>query len=141
LYRNKQHTGLLRLLTGVRDFLLIAVVMLAGIASAGGARGQAINSDEIIALDANAPTRSFPHIWEEMFGSGRAVLSLRQSYREDLTSVKKITGFKYIRFHAIFHDEMGVYDKMHRLDRSTTSPTSIKSMTGFLKMASNRSLS
>src|SRR5207248_8426324 len=53
----------------------------------------------------------FPHIWEEMFGSGRAVLSLRQSYRADLAAVKKITRFKYVRFHAIFHDDMGVYDE------------------------------
>ena len=45
-----------------------------------------------------------------MFGSGRAVLSLRESYRADLRTVKKITDLKYVRFHAIFHDEMGVYD-------------------------------
>jgi xylan 1,4-beta-xylosidase len=44
-----------------------------------------------------------------MFGSGRAVLSLRESYREDLRQVKKITDFQYVRFHAIFHDEVGVY--------------------------------
>jgi len=46
-----------------------------------------------------------------MFGSGRATLSLRQSYRDDLRSVKKITAFQYVRFHAIFHDELGVYDE------------------------------
>src|SRR5260370_14994070 len=44
-----------------------------------------------------------------MFGSGRAVLSLRESYRDDLRAVKLITGFKYVRFHGIFHDELGVY--------------------------------
>jgi xylan 1,4-beta-xylosidase len=46
-----------------------------------------------------------------MFGSGRAVLTLRESYRSDLREVKQITGFKYVRFHAIFHDEVGVYDE------------------------------
>src|SRR5262249_16233723 len=46
-----------------------------------------------------------------MFGSGRAILSLRDSYRQDLRAVKEITGFKYVRFHAIFHDELGVYDE------------------------------
>jgi xylan 1,4-beta-xylosidase len=46
-----------------------------------------------------------------MFGSGRAILSLRESYRQDLRAVKKITGFEYVRFHAIFHDEVGVYDE------------------------------
>jgi xylan 1,4-beta-xylosidase len=46
-----------------------------------------------------------------MFGSGRAILSLRESYRQDLRDVKKITGMQYIRFHAIFHDEVGLYDE------------------------------
>jgi xylan 1,4-beta-xylosidase len=86
-------------------------VTLAGIASVGAVGGQASSSDETIVVDANAPAHPFPHIWEEMFGSGRAVLSLRQSYRADLAAVKKITGFKYVRFHAIFHDDMGVYDE------------------------------
>ncbi len=45
-----------------------------------------------------------------MFGSGRAILSLRDSYRQDLRSVKQITGFQSVRFHAIFQDEVGLYD-------------------------------
>jgi xylan 1,4-beta-xylosidase len=46
-----------------------------------------------------------------MFGSGRAILSLRESYRHDLRETKRITNFQYVRFHAIFHDEVGVYDE------------------------------
>ncbi len=46
-----------------------------------------------------------------MFGSGRAILSLRSSYRDDLREVKRATGLHYIRFHAIFDDEVGVYDE------------------------------
>ncbi len=72
---------------------------------------QARTSEERIVIDANAPAHPFPHFWEQMFGSGRAVLSLRESYRSDLKSVKEITGFKYVRFHAILHDDMGVYDE------------------------------
>jgi len=66
---------------------------------------------ETITIDAHAPTTPFPHFWEQMFGSGRAVLSMRQSYRADLEAVKKITGFKYVRFHAILDDDIGVYDE------------------------------
>jgi xylan 1,4-beta-xylosidase len=66
---------------------------------------------EEIAVDASAPARPFPHFWEMMFGSGRAILSLRESYRNDLRETKRITGFEYVRFHAIFHDEVGVYDE------------------------------
>ncbi len=72
---------------------------------------QSQQSTETITLDGNAAAHAFPHFWEQMFGSGRAILSLRESYRDDLRQVKKITGFQYVRFHAIFHDEVGVYSE------------------------------
>jgi xylan 1,4-beta-xylosidase len=62
-------------------------------------------------VDATAPAHPFPHFWEQMFGSGRAVLSLREDYRDDLRTVKQATGFRYVRFHAIFHDDVGIYDE------------------------------
>ena len=67
---------------------------------------------ETIHVDLGAATQPFPHFWEQMFGSGRAILSLRDSYRRDLRQVKEATGFEYIRFHAIFHDEVGLYDEV-----------------------------
>ena len=73
------------------------------------ARGQV--QEENIAVNLQAPSHAFPHFWEEMFGSGRAILSLRDSYRRDLREVKEATDFEYVRFHAIFHDEVGVYDE------------------------------
>ena len=66
---------------------------------------------ERVEIDAQAQTTPFPHFWEKMFGSGRAILSLRESYRDDLRAVKAITGFEYVRFHAILHDELGVYNE------------------------------
>jgi xylan 1,4-beta-xylosidase len=66
---------------------------------------------DVIVVDANAPVHPFPHFWEKMFGSGRAVLTLRDSYRRDLREVKQITDFEYVRFHAIFHDEVDLYDE------------------------------
>ncbi len=66
---------------------------------------------DVIVVDAHATSHPFPHFWERMFGSGRAILSLRDSYRRDLLTVKQITDFSYVRFHAIFHDEVGVYDE------------------------------
>ncbi|MDP9008789.1 MAG: glycosyl hydrolase family 39 [Pseudomonadota bacterium] len=71
-------------------------------------------SDEEVMIDPSAPHHSFPHYWEQMFGSGRAILTLRDSYRRDLRSLKNATDFKFVRFHAILHDEIGVYDEdMH----------------------------
>src|ERR1700730_5892555 len=66
---------------------------------------------ETITIDARAPTPPFPHFWGHMFGSGPPILSLRDSYRQELRAVKAITGLEYIRFHAIFHDEIGLYDE------------------------------
>jgi len=68
-------------------------------------------AQDTIAIDAQAPAKPFPHFWEQMFGSGRAILSLRESYREDVRAVKKVADFRYVRFHAIFHDELGVYNE------------------------------
>ncbi len=85
-------------------FALLAAFIASGLA-------QSDNAQESISLDATAPTRPFPHFWEQMFGSGRANLSLRASYRDDLKRVKEETGFTYVRFHAILDDENGVYDE------------------------------
>ena len=68
-------------------------------------------AQEKIEVDAQAQSTPFPHYWEQMFGSGRAILSLRESYREDVRAVKQVADFKYVRFHAIFHDELGVYNE------------------------------
>ncbi len=68
------------------------------------------SAQETVHIDAQAQTAPFPHFWEQMFGSGRAILSLRESYREDLRAVKQVADFNYVRFHAILHDEVGVYN-------------------------------
>jgi xylan 1,4-beta-xylosidase len=68
-------------------------------------------AEEAITIDAHAATTPFPHFWEQMFGSGRAILTLREDYREDLRAVKKVADFRYVRFHAILHDEVGVYNE------------------------------
>ncbi len=73
---------------------------------------QPVNAPRInVMIQTHAPARPFPHFWEQMFGSGRAILSLRESYRRDLRMLKAATDVRYVRFHAIFHDEVGVYDE------------------------------
>ncbi|HWZ99726.1 MAG TPA: glycosyl hydrolase family 39 [Candidatus Dormibacteraeota bacterium] len=88
-------------------------VCLLAILFAGGPllKAQTPGEAQVIEIDLNAASHPFPHFWEKMFGSGRAILSLRESYRDDLRETKRITGFEYVRFHAIFHDEAGVYDE------------------------------
>jgi xylan 1,4-beta-xylosidase len=86
--------------------MLLGSLLLLAVPSSGVAQ-----TAETILVDGSAPAHAFPHFWEQMFGSGRAILSLRENYRQDLVAVKQITGFRYVRFHAIFHDEVGIYDE------------------------------
>lgn len=72
----------------------------------------------VLHVDARLEGSPFPHFWERTFGSGRAILSLRESYRDDLRTVKQATDFESIRFHGIFMDEVGLYDP----DREVKNP-------------------
>jgi xylan 1,4-beta-xylosidase len=94
-----------------RCHILILAVLLT--LSAGGSLQSQVASPntEVLVVDATAPSHPFPHFWEKMFGSGRAILSLREDYRSDLRAVKQITDFNYVRFHAILDDEVGVYSE------------------------------
>src|ERR1035438_9322820 len=75
--------------------------------------GTLVAAQQEVRIDANGPTSPFLHFWEEMFGSGRAILTLRDSYLKDLDAVKAVTDFRYVRFHAILHDEVGVRSEEH----------------------------
>ena len=94
-----------------RSMSMMAAALLAVSAAMAGAQPSPGESGAPIVVDARAAGRPFPHFWEEMFGSGRANLAMRQSYREDVRRVKKVTDFRYVRFHAILDDENGVYSE------------------------------
>jgi xylan 1,4-beta-xylosidase len=81
-------------------------VLLAMLAS-----GSALRAQETVIVDAHAPSTPFPHFWEQMFGSGHAILSLRESWREDLRAVKQVTDFQWVRFHGILDNETGVFTR------------------------------
>jgi xylan 1,4-beta-xylosidase len=91
----------------VQRFGVLLVLLAAAAAAAGPRPGGAVE----IRIDATAPGTPFPHFWERMFGSGRAVLALRDDYRRDLEAVHKATGFEYVRFHGILDDDVGVVDR------------------------------
>ena len=74
--------------------ILAAGLMLGGVADA--------QPVILVPIDARAAGRPFPHFWEQMFGSGRAVLALRAEYRRDLGLVKGVTDFRYLRFRMAF---------------------------------------
>jgi xylan 1,4-beta-xylosidase len=95
-------------MTAARAVAGAAILIALGLALAAGP--VAAQTHEGITVDARAPAQPFPHFWEHMFGSGRAVLSLRESYREDLRAVRAVTAVSYVRFHGLLNDEMGVYN-------------------------------
>lgn len=100
-------------------FAMAATLLTGSLAlSASAQESTPTTSQDTFTIDANAPTTPFPHFWEQTFGSGRAILALRSSYREDLRTVKQATDFQSVRFHGILDDEVGLYDP----DRQTKNP-------------------
>jgi xylan 1,4-beta-xylosidase len=70
-----------------------------------------MRAQEVIVINPHVQAKAFPHFWEQTFGSGRAVLTMRESYRDDLRATRQITDLQFVRFHGIFNDEMGVYNQ------------------------------
>ena len=97
----------------IRQQIVVSAILSVLFALPGvSAPAQSAPSDsETVVVDAAAPATPLPHFWEHIFGSGRAILSLRDGYRQDLRHVKEVTGIQYVRFHAILDDEVGVYDE------------------------------
>ena len=93
-------------LQSIRNLTLsacVAALLMTGVA--GAATAPATTS---LHIDATAKGSPLPHFWEQMFGSGRASLALRDDYRKDLEAVHQATGFSYVRFHAIFDHDVGM---------------------------------
>ena len=77
----------------------------------GNAQAAPAASAEQIHIDASAHGTPFPHFWEQMLGSGRASLALRDDYRKDLDAVHQATGVGYIRFHGILDHDVGLVQR------------------------------
>ena len=95
-------------MTLLRTIRHLALGACAATLLAGNAAFAATAATTSIHVDATAQGTPFPHFWEQMFGSGRASLALRDDYRKDLGAVHDATGFSYIRFHGIFDRDVGL---------------------------------
>ena len=60
-------------------------------------------------IDVRVKTEPFTHYWSVGVGAGRANEGLRAGRLEHLQLVKKNCGFRYVRMHGLFHDDMFVY--------------------------------
>jgi xylan 1,4-beta-xylosidase len=65
----------------------------------------------ILSLSADATAAASPlhHHWNVCVGAGRANEGLRADWQEQLALVIDRCGFRYVRFHGLFHDDMFVY--------------------------------
>ncbi len=59
-------------------------------------------------INLSSSKKGFPHYWELCVGSCHAATALREDYRRQLTQCHHELGFKYVRFHDLFNDDMSV---------------------------------
>ena len=65
-----------------------------------------------IHIDYNKPSlHQNTNMYLKCIGAGRANEGLRADWQAQLKTLQEACNFKYIRFHGIFHDDMGVYKK------------------------------
>lgn len=62
-----------------------------------------------INIDFNQEKGQHNKFFKECVGAGRANEGLRADWQQHLKLVKQACDFKYIRFHGVLHDDMGVY--------------------------------
>jgi xylan 1,4-beta-xylosidase len=63
--------------------------------------------------DASAAGRLLKHFWSVCTGAGRANEGLRADWQEHLRLAVNECGFKYVRFHGLYHDDMFVYQEQN----------------------------
>lgn len=52
---------------------------------------------------------ALPHVWSACVGAGRANEALRADWQQQFAEVVDALGFRFVRFHGVFHDDMFVY--------------------------------
>ncbi len=52
---------------------------------------------------------ALPHVWAWCVGAGRANEALRADWQRQFAEAVDACGFRYVRFHGLFHDDMFVY--------------------------------
>jgi xylan 1,4-beta-xylosidase len=67
----------------------------------------------VIEVHAGAQDPGVPlhHLWSVSTGAGRAAEGLRSDWQEQLARVNRELGYRYVRFHGLFHDDMFLYDE------------------------------
>jgi xylan 1,4-beta-xylosidase len=89
-----------------RSTLIAAALALLMFGSAGSTMA---NDARHIAVDLHGPSAPLDHAFDLSVGSDYPGTLGREDSLAQLKTVKQELGFRYIRFHAIFHDVLGTY--------------------------------
>mgnify|MGYP001179509942 CR=1 FL=1 len=68
-------------------------------------------SDTFIDVDIKNSISPFTNYWQNLITFGRAAEGLKSEWQSQLAELQKDIGFKYIRFHGIFSDDMMIVNK------------------------------
>jgi xylan 1,4-beta-xylosidase len=95
----------------MKKYLLPVLILMIGNAFTE-AYAQKIKSgvpERRIVADYNAVKGPHIKVFQECIGAGRANEGLRADWQQQLKLVQDEIGFKYIRFHGLLTDDMGIY--------------------------------
>ena len=87
-------------------------------------------------MDLFAASHPFPHFWERMFGSGRAILSLRESYRRDIHRLQLFLDGKKDVLLKEMEEEMRESSKAMHFEKAARLRDEIKAL-GSLNLRGN----
>jgi xylan 1,4-beta-xylosidase len=90
-----------------RILLLFLVCLSAFTANAQTSKTKSV--ERAINVSFNTEKGQLNKMFNECVGAGRANEGLRADWQQQLAYVKKECGFRYIRFHGLLTDDMGVY--------------------------------
>lgn len=103
---------------GAAAFCGIVCVLFAWTGGAGAQHGKpegisGSRSYPVVTLKADSkdPGKPLVHFWSHTVGAGRANEGLRAGWQEQLRLAASLAGFRYVRFHGLFHDDMFVYQE------------------------------
>jgi xylan 1,4-beta-xylosidase len=65
-------------------------------------------STKSFTVDVSNVTGEWTHYFEECVGSGHAALALRADWQDQMRQTRLDIGFKEVRFHGLFVDDMSV---------------------------------
>lgn len=98
----------------------LCLLAVASVSCALGVYAQRLPSDpsappvRVIAADYSRVKGKQNDFFRQVIGAGRAAEGLRADWQRDLALVHRECGFRYIRFHGLLQDEMGVYGEDRR---------------------------